>query len=123
MTTWAARRDELAAALAADSVKVAATIGRATPPCVLIYGDGIEDLRGIGRGQVPAGLRMVLVAGKADQEATADQLDALTITVLGVLRKLVGWRLGVIRADTIRTFTTGDYLTRDVTAAVMVDIT
>lgn len=123
MTTWAERRVELAEALTDAEVAVAPTSGRIGTPCVLIYGDGIDDLRGVGRGQLPAGLRMVLVAGRADQEATADQLDALTVTVLGVLRALEGWRLGTVRPDTIRKLGANEYLTRDVTAAVMVDIT
>lgn len=123
MSSLVERRGELVEALVAGDVDVAPTPGRAASPCVLVYGNGIDDLRGVGRGQLPAGFRLVLVAGRADQEASADLLDALTLVVLGILRELAGWRLGQIRPDTIRPIGAGDYLTRDVTCAVMVDIT
>lgn len=123
MTTLAEARADLAGALVNGAVDVAPTPGRVASPCVLVFGNGIADLRGVGRGQLPAGFRLVLVAGRADQEATAAMLDALTLVVLGILRELEGWRLGEIRPDTIRTFGAGDYLTRDLTTAVMVDIT
>jgi len=121
VSTLAGRRAELIAALVAGEVDVAPTPGRATPPCVLVYGNGIADMTGIGRSQVPVGFRLVLVSGSVDQEASAELLDALTLVVLGILRALP-WPIGPLERDTIRKLGLGEYLTRDITATAMVDI-
>jgi hypothetical protein len=122
MSTFATRRADLTTAMAAGSVKVSPAPGSIAPPVVLIFGDGIPDLRGIGRGQVPARFRLILLAGKPDAAASAKALDALLLAVLSVLRALAGWTIVEVRGVRTRSDAGSLYLSSDVIVESMIEI-
>ncbi len=115
-------RTELKTALVAAAVPIGRVPGAANPPYGVIFGDGM-DLEHIGRGQVQATFRVVLIAGKFDLAAATTALDALKLKALTAIRGLAGWRLGEVRRDTVVRIAGGDYLAADVTASRFVDIT
>lgn len=119
MSDYAGTRDELATALEAGGVAV----GGPAVPFVLIFGDGITDPRGLGRGQTPARFRIALFAGRPDAAASADALAALIAATLTVIRALAGWAFLELRGDRRRILGTSDYLSADVIVSAMVDIT
>jgi hypothetical protein len=121
MTTLAEARDELIAALVAADVRATDNPGGIDPPYVAVLGNGI-DLGHIVRNEAEASFRSVCIAGAADNTGAVDQLDALKLATIAVLRSLAGWRLGEVRADGLRSYQGSEYLTADVTASRFVTI-
>lgn len=115
MTTIADARAELTTALEAADLVVAPALGRVASPYAIAFGAGI-DAAHILRGQVEAGLRVMLVSGRADQAASFTDLSDMILATVGAIRALAGWRLGTIGADTIRVIIGIEYLTADVVA-------
>lgn len=115
MTTLAEARTELAGALEIAGLVVSPTLGRLSPPCVVIFGDGIDPAH-LARGQVKAGLRSMVVAARADSEVAIADLGEMVLAALGAIRGLADWELGTIGVDTIRKVNQVEYLTADVTA-------
>lgn len=120
MTTRNEARHALRDALRTAGVR-AVDVPAGDPPYVLVGGGGIDPGH-IIRGQALATIRARCVAGAYTEEAAQDTLDALVVSVLGVLRALAGWQLLPVGQDEIRRFEGGDYLTADVSAARMIDI-
>ena len=121
MSTIATRRTELAAALVAGGVSTSNAPGRVSPPVAVLVAAG-SDLEGIGRGQVPFGYRIVLVAGAADADASALRLDELVTDTIAVLRSLDGWRIDNLGSASVRDVAGALYLSADVTAYAMIDL-
>lgn len=115
MTTLASARADLATALSTAGLVVSPALGRVAPPCAVIFGAGIDPAR-IQTGQVEAGLRVMLEAGRADQEVSAVELGTMVVAAIVAIRSLAGWRLGTIGVDTIRLIGGAEILTADVTA-------
>ena len=121
MTTRNDARHALRDALRAAGIRALDAPG-GDPPYVLVGGGGIDPAH-ILRGQVTATIRCRLVAGGYTEEASQDTLDGLVQSTLGVLRNLSGWAVLPVGQDEIRRFEGGDYLTADVSAERMIDIT
>lgn len=121
MATLATRRAALAAALETGGISIADSPGRQAAPFGLIYGAGI-DPRGVGRGQVVASFRVTLCAARADERAASEELGAMQLVALGVIRELAEFALGATGPDVIRTVEGIQYLTSDVACSAMVDL-
>ena len=122
MTSLADARSTLATALETAGVTVSPTVGRLAPPMAIIFGAGIDPAH-LVRGQVEAGLRVMLVSAKADQESAIADLGDMVLLTIAAVRALAGYRLGTIGVDTIRRLPSGEYLTADVTCHRFVDPT
>jgi hypothetical protein len=112
---------ELADALTDAGLRVAGIAGL-DPPAAVIVAEGVPDLRSIGRGQVRAQWRVVLVAGAWDSDAAAGQLNAMRATALGVLAGLDGWQLDLVSADAVVALAGSDLLGCDVLTSRMCDL-
>jgi hypothetical protein len=121
MGTFAATDAELAAALTAAGVRVAAELGATEPPCAVLFSDGSE-LAGLGRGQVPWRWRVTLLAGRIDAAAVQSELATVRGTVLSALRSLAGWRLVSVSRDGIREVGGGQLLACDVITERMIEL-
>lgn len=117
-TTLADRRDELATALEANGVRVADVAGAGAVPYAVIYGDGISA-SGTPGGQLLAGFRVALFAGKADAAAAVAELGDLAIRTLGALWTLTGWKVGDIGPDVVRRVGGADLLSADARASAL----
>lgn len=120
MTTLAAARAELVAALSTAGLRGTTAAG-GDPPYVLVAGGGIE-MTHVVRGQAPATFRARCVAGAWDDAAAAAILDEQKLSVLGVLLALTGWRMLPVGDDVIRDYAGSMYLTADVSASRMIDL-
>jgi hypothetical protein len=113
VTTLREGRTALAAALETAGVTVSPALGRIAPPCAVIFGNGIDPTH-LLRGQAEAGYRVMLEAGRADQEVSALELGDMVLAAIAAIRSLAGWRLGTIGVDTIRVIGAAEILTADV---------
>jgi hypothetical protein len=121
MTSLGDARAELVTAVLAAGISATTVPGGVqSTPYVAVLGDGL-DLAHVVRGQAFASFRLACIAGSASAEASVVELDALKLAVLDLVRGLAGWRMGEVRADGIRTYGGGEYLTADVTAGRMID--
>lgn len=114
MTTIAEATLALTTELEGAGLRVAAGADGLTPPAVIVYGDGVRDLRSIGRGEVVRGWRLTIIGGAWDGKGAAAELGAMLGTVLGTLRQLPGWRVDDVGRDTIVSVAGGDSLACDV---------
>lgn len=91
MTTLAARRTELSAALTAAGVRYAES-WKGEPPYVVAFFDG-SDLSPMVNGSCPVNFAVVLVVAKALDDVALAAVDAGVEDVYGVLLALDGWKI------------------------------
>lgn len=118
MTTLAGARAELRTAVEAAGYAAAYAPGGIDPPYIVIAGDGIDLSRRV-RGE--ATFRLVCVAGNADAEASALELDTLKLAMATLVREIPDWRMVDVGRDVIRRFGDADLLTADVRTARLID--
>jgi len=116
-----AARGVLSAALVAASLPCSDSPGDTAAPVVHIFGNG-SDMRGVGRGQVRYGFRLVLQPEGGNPAVESANLGAMVEAVCAVIRSLSGWEVGEVGPDTIRTLAGADFLSADVTALVQVEL-
>lgn len=116
-------------ALTTANVAASSTYTLQKTPCVVMtfQAGGAQAAPG---GKMFVTFSFTCVAGRATADNAARLLDETALTVYSTLRSLAGWRLDAIGNDLLRAFpvdATPDkqvtYLTRDVAATVLVDIT
>ena len=124
MSDLAGRRAELVTAMTTAGLRVtkdpAGLAGSA--PAAIVYGDGVSGMEHVGRGQVVAGFRILLVSGAWDGASASDVLAGLVSTLLNALRTLVGWSVGEVGPDSAVTIGTNRLLGADVRTSVMIDV-
>ena len=123
MSTLPEARDALQTALEAAGIRVTRDPQGlpAAAPAAMLYGDGV-DTSHIGRGQVIAGFRILLVAGAWDGASTADVLAGLVSTCLTVLRAMDGWPVGVVGPDSAVRIGSNALLGADVQTSTVVTV-
>lgn len=123
MSTLPEARDVLEATLTTAGIRVTRDPAGlpAAAPAAILFGDGV-DTGHIGRGQVVAGFRILLVAGAWDGASMADVLAGLVSTVLSALRVLDGWPVGEVGPDAAVTVGSNRLLGCDIRTATVVDV-
>jgi hypothetical protein len=123
MSTLQEARDDLEAALTTAGIRVTRDPAGlpAAAPAAILFGDGV-DTGHIGRGQVIAGFRIMLVAGAWDGSSMADILAGLVSTCLTALRAMDGWPVGEVGPDSAVTVGSNRLLGCDVRTATMVTV-
>jgi hypothetical protein len=122
VTTLAEARTELGAALVTAGLAIAPRIAAPVSGQCVVLGAGFDGLDHIGRGQLLARFRVVLFAGRWDQEATIAILDAMKLDALDAVRTAPAWRLDDVQDDRRTNVAGNDYLTAAVIAARIIDI-
>jgi hypothetical protein len=123
MSTLPEARDDLEAALTTAGIRVTRDPAGlpAAAPAAILFGDGV-DTGHIGRGQVVAGFRILLVAGAWDGASMADILAGLVSTALTCLRAMDGWPVGEVGPDSAVTVGSNRLLGCDIRTATMVTV-
>lgn len=121
MTTLLEARDALMTALATAGLNPTDDPSGRAVPCTIVVGDG-ADTSAIGRRQLPAGFRVVLLAGAWDGSGTSRTLASSVSAFLTMAATLVGWGVGPMGPD--RTYQTagGLLLGAECTLSHQVDV-
>jgi hypothetical protein len=123
MSTLPEARGVLEAALTTAGIRVTRDpLGLpGVAPAALLFGDGI-DTGHIGRGQVVASFRIMLVSGAWDGASASDILAGLVSTALTALRAMDGWPVGEVGADAVVAVGSNRLLACDLRTATVIDV-
>jgi hypothetical protein len=116
-------------ALTAASVKSTqdpGVIGTRTgygPPIVIVYGNGADDMRGLGTSGLRYSYRLVCVGATLTRTAASlTKLRTLTGTVIATMRDLAGFQVVSIGPESEGTYAAGSYLAAEIIVATYVSI-